>query len=156
MDKAQKNVALLSACQGLLLTNNSILIAANGLAGYALATDKALATLPITTYIVGAALTTMPASLLMRRLGRRTGFTLGAVFGIVGALICSYAAFAHEFWLLCAGTLVLGIYNATGQYYRFAAAGSARIDFKSKAVSLGLAGGGGGGGPRAGNRQNPH
>jgi len=141
MDKAQKNVALLSACQGLLLTNNSILIAANGLAGYALATDKALATVPITTYIVGAALTTMPASLLMRRLGRRTGFALGAVFGIVGALICSYAAFAHDFWLLCAGTLVLGIYNATGQYYRFAAADSASIDFKSKAISLVLAGG---------------
>src|SRR3990172_8256696 len=141
MEKAQKNVVLLSACQGLLLTNNSILIAANGLAGYALATDKALATLPITTYIVGAALTTMPASLLMRRLGRRTGFTLGAVFGIVGALICSYAAFAHDFWLLCAGTLVLGIYNATGQYYRFAAAHSASIDFKSKAISLVLAGG---------------
>jgi hypothetical protein len=40
MDKANKNVALLSACQGLLLTNNSILVATNGLAGYALAADK--------------------------------------------------------------------------------------------------------------------
>ena len=141
MDKAQKNVALLSACQGLLLTNNSILIATNGLAGYALAADKALATLPVTAYIVGAALTTLPASLLMRRLGRRTGFTLGAVFGIAGALICAWAAFAHHFWLLCAGALVLGIYNATGQYYRFAAADSASVDFKSKAISLVLAGG---------------
>src|SRR5450759_3118235 len=141
MDKAQKNVALLSACQGLLLTNNSILIATNGLAGYALANDKAFATLPVTAYIVGAALTTMPASLLMRRLGRRAGFALGAVFGIVGALICAYGAFAHDFWLLCAGALVLGIYNATGQYYRFAAADSASIDFKSKAISLVLAGG---------------
>jgi len=141
MNKAHKNVALLSACQGLLLTNNSILIATNGLAGYALAADKALATLPVTAYIVGAALTTVPASLLMRRLGRRTGFTLGAVFGIAGALICAWAAFAHHFWLLCAGALVLGIYNATGQYYRFAAADSASVDFKSKAISLVLAGG---------------
>jgi MFS family permease len=141
MDLAKKNVALLSACQGLLMTNNSILIATNGLAGYALAADKAFATLPVTAYIVGAALTTMPASLLMRRLGRRAGFTLGAVFGIVGALFCTYAAFAHDFWLLCAGALVLGIYNATGQYYRFAAADSASIDFKSKAISLVLAGG---------------
>lgn len=141
MDAAKKNVALLSACQGLLLTNNSILIATNGLAGYALASDKAFATLPVTAYIIGAALTTMPASLLMRRLGRRAGFALGAVFGIVGALICAYAAFAHHFWLLCAGALVLGIYNATGQYYRFAAADSASIDFKSKAISLVLAGG---------------
>jgi len=141
MDKARKNVALLSACQGLLLTNNSILIATNGLAGFALASNKALATLPVTGYIVGAALTTVPASLLMRRLGRRAGFTLGAAFGIFGALICAYAAFIHNFWLLCAGALVLGIYNATGQYYRFAAADTASADFKSKAISLVLAGG---------------
>ncbi|MBI4190230.1 MAG: MFS transporter [Betaproteobacteria bacterium] len=141
MDKAKKNVALLSGCQALLLTNNSILIATNGLAGYALAADKALATLPVTAYVVGAALTTMPASLLMRRLGRRAGFTLGAVFGIVGALICAYAAFAYSFWMLCAGSLVLGIYNATAQYYRFAAADSASADFKTRAISLVLAGG---------------
>ncbi len=141
MDKAGKNVALLSACQGLLLTNNAILIATNALAGYALAPDKSLATLPVTAYIVGSAMTTMPASLLMRRLGRRAGFTLGAVFGIVGALICGYAAIAHSFWLLCAGALVLGGYNAAAQYYRFAAADSASADFKSKAISLVLAGG---------------
>ena len=38
---------------------------------------------------------------------RRAGFTFGAVFGIVGALICACAAFAHNFWLLCAGALML-------------------------------------------------
>jgi len=141
VEKTRKNVALLSACQALLLTNNSILIATNGLAGYALAQDKTLATLPVTSYIVGAALTTVPASLLMRRLGRRAGFMLGATVGIVGALICTWAALQHNFWLLCAGALVLGAYNATGQYYRFAAADSASADFKSRAISLVLAGG---------------
>lgn len=141
MDSTKKNVALLSASQALLLTNNSILIATNGLAGYALAADKAWATLPVTAYIVGAAITTMPASLLMRRIGRRTGFTLGAIFGLVGALICAYAAYRKEFWLLCAGALVLGAYNATGQYYRFAAADSASAHFRSRAISLVLAGG---------------
>ena len=69
MQKDKKNVALLAACQALLMTNNSILLATNALAGYALATDKAFATLPVTAYIVGAAMTTVPASLLMRRLG---------------------------------------------------------------------------------------
>ena len=141
MNNAGKNVALLSACQGLLMTNNSILIATNGLAGYALATDKSLATLPVTAYILGAALTTVPMSLLMRRLGRRAGFMLGALFGVAGALICGYAAFTRDFGVLCAGALVLGVYNATGQYYRFAAADSASADFKSKAISLVLAGG---------------
>ena len=60
MDSAKKNVAILSACQALLFTNNTILIAINGLAGYALAADKSLATLPVTFYIIGAALTTLP------------------------------------------------------------------------------------------------
>lgn len=141
MQKDKKNVALLSACQALLMTNNSILLATNALAGYALATDKVFATLPVTAYIVGAAMTTVPASLLMRRLGRRAGFTLGAACGLAGALICAAAAFTHHFWLLCAGAWVLGIYNATGQYYRFAAADSVGDNFKSKAISLVLAGG---------------
>ena len=47
MDAARKNIALLSACQALLFTNSVTLIAINGLAGYALAADKGLATLPV-------------------------------------------------------------------------------------------------------------
>src|SRR5437763_15249676 len=97
MQTPTKNVALLSACQGLLMTNNSILIATNGLAGYALAADKSLATLPVTAYIVGAAATTMPVSLLMRRIGRRAGFTLAALWGIAGACVCAFAAFCRSF-----------------------------------------------------------
>ncbi len=141
MSSEKKNVALLSACQGLLITNNSILLTTNGLAGYALATDKSLATLPFTAFILGAALTTMPASMLMRRYGRRAGFMLGAGFGVAGALVCTAAMLLHNFWLLCAGALLVGIYNANGQYYRFAAADSASASFKSKAISLVLAGG---------------
>lgn len=141
MDRTKKNVALLAACQGLLLTNNSLLVATNGLAGFALATNKSLATMPVAAYVVGAALTTMPASLLMRRIGRRMGFTIGAFFCILGSFICAYAAYHHEFALLCVGALVLGAYNATGQYYRFAAADTASPEMKSRAISLVLAGG---------------
>ncbi len=141
MTPEKKNVALLSVCQGLLITNNSILLTTNGLAGFALAADKSLATLPFTAFILGAALTTMPASLLMRRFGRRTGFMLGAVFGILGSLVCTAAMVTHNFWLLCGGAFLIGVYNANGQYYRFAAADSATASFKSKAISLVLAGG---------------
>ncbi len=137
----KKNVALLCATQALLFTNNTILIAINGLAGYALATDKSLATLPVTFYVIGAALTTLPVSHLMRRIGRVNGFSIGTLIGILGALICGFAVYSHSFWLLCAGTLVMGVYNASGQYYRFAAADVASADFKSKAISLVMAGG---------------
>jgi predicted MFS family arabinose efflux permease len=43
--------------------------------------------------------------------------------------------------LLCFGTFLLGVYNAFGQYYRFAAADAATSDFKAKAISYVLAGG---------------
>lgn len=141
MIKQNRNVALLCATQALLFTNNTILISINGLAGFALAEDKSLATLPVTAYVVGAALTTIPVSQLMRRIGRVNGFSIGTLIGILGALICGLAVYSHSFWTLCAGTLVMGIYNASGQYYRFAAADVASIDFKSKAISLVMAGG---------------
>jgi MFS family permease len=141
MEIAKKNVAVLSACQALLFTNNSTVIALNGLAGYALASNKALATLPVTGWVIGAALTTFPASLLMKAVGRRAGFTLGALIGVAGAALCSAALYAGSFWLLCLGTAIFGVYNAFAQYYRFAAADSASADFKPKAISLVLAGG---------------
>jgi MFS family permease len=141
MDQAKKNVALLAVCQGLLLTNNSVLISINGLAGYMLATNKALATLPITMYFLGSTLTTLPLSFLMKRLGRRTGFGIGGTCAILGSLLSAWAIYTHNFWMMCAGTFVLGGYFAAGQYYRFAAADAAPLDFKSKAISLVLAGG---------------
>ncbi len=141
MEPSRRNVAVLSGCQGLLLINNSILITVNALAGYALAPNKAIATLPVTMYFIGSMLSTIPMSLLMKQVGRRAGFTLGALCAIVGALVCAAAVYTKNFWMLCAGVLVLGVYFAAGQYYRFAAADTASVDFKSKAISLVLAGG---------------
>jgi len=141
MDTARKNVALLSACQALLFINSVTLIAINGLAGYALAADKGLATLPMTTQVIGSALATIPASLIMQRIGRRAGFQIGSGFGLVGGAISTLAIAWSSFWLLCFGTVILGVYGAFGLYYRFAAADSAGAEFKARAISLVLAGG---------------
>lgn len=141
MELAKRNVVVLATCQALLFTNNSTLIALNGLVGYAIAPDKRLATLPVTGWVIGAALTTFFASLLMKRIGRRAGFVFGTAVGIVGALICSVAIYIGHFWLFCAGTVVFGVYNAFGQYYRFAAAETGSVEFRSKAISYVIAGG---------------
>ena len=141
MNSTRRNVGLLAACQALLLTNSATLIAINGLAGLALAPTAALATLPVTCWVLGGALATMPASLHMKRAGRQRGLSMGTLWGIAGALICAGAVWQQSFWLLCFGTLVFGVYNAYGQYYRFAAADVAGPDFKSTAISLVLAGG---------------
>jgi predicted MFS family arabinose efflux permease len=140
--KNMRVVALLTACQAALLTNNIILVGLNGIVGYALlGDDKSLATLPITTYILGTACTTVPASLWMKRFGRQAGFIAGALIGVVGALVGVTAILTSSFWLLCFGTLLIGGYNAFGQYYRFAAAEATAEHFRSRALSLVLAGG---------------
>jgi MFS family permease len=141
MELSRRNVLVLAICQSLLLVNNTVLITVNALAGFALAPNKALATVPVTMYFVGSAISTLPMSLLMKRIGRRAGFTVGAVCAIAGSLLCAWGVYSSSFWMLCAGVLVLGIYFAAGQYYRFAAADAVPADFKSKAISLVLAGG---------------
>jgi len=141
MDSTKRNVGLLAACQAMLFTNNSTLIAINGLAGLALAPYVALATLPVTCWVLGGTLATMPASLHMKRVGRQAGLSSGTLWGIIGALICTSAIYLQSFWLLCFGTLVWGVYNAYGQYYRFAAADASTPDFRPTAISLVLAGG---------------
>lgn len=141
MNSTRRNVAVLAACQAMLFTNNSTLIAINGLAGLALAPWAGLATLPVTFWVLGGAIATMPASMHMKRVGRKRGLSAGTVWGIVGALICAGAIALQSFWLLCFGTLVFGVYNAYGQYYRFAAADAASPDFRATAISLVLAGG---------------
>jgi len=141
MASQRRNIAVLATLQALLFTNNSTAIALNGLVGYAIAPRKSLATLPVTGWVVGAALTTFFASMLMRRIGRRAGFTFGTSVGILGASICSYAIYIGNFWLFCFGTMVFGVYNAFGQYYRFAAADAASPEFRARAISYVLAGG---------------
>jgi len=141
VNSRHRNVAALAACQGLLVTNNISVVSVGSLAGYMLAAEKALSTLPATAYILGGALSTYPISLLMKHMGRRAGFTLGACAGLLGAVICTFAVGLHSFWLFCLGTLVGGMYTASGGYYRFAAADAVTQGFKSKAISLVLAGG---------------
>jgi MFS family permease len=77
----------------------------------------------------------------MRRVGRRNGFLTGGVFGIAGSALATLAIALASLPLLCAGTLLLGVYNAFGQYYRFAAADAAPADEKAKAISYVMAGG---------------
>jgi MFS family permease len=141
MDSTKRNVGVLAACQAMLFTNNSTLIAINGLAGLALAPHPALATLTVSCWVAGGALATMPASMHMKRVGRQAGLTSAGIWAIVGALICGGAIWLQNFWLLCLGALVWGVYNAYGQYYRFAAADIATPEYRPTAISLVLAGG---------------
>ena len=136
-----KNLWLLTFCQGLVLTNNVTFIAINGLVGLSLAPLGWMATLPVMGYVVGGALSTGLVARTQKRFGRKTSFQFGLLVAMGSALVCAWAAFSSQFWLLVAATLVAGYYNANAQLYRFAAAELAAPAFKEKAVSLVMAGG---------------
>ena len=141
MNSNTRNVSLLVGCQAMLVATAITLVALNGLAGLILAPVKSLATLPITCWVIGAAIATFPASLLMKRVGRVRGFDVGNAIGVIGALVCASGLWLGNFWLLCAGTLIFGAYNGIGQYYRFAAAEVAAPENRANSISWVLAGG---------------
>ena len=136
-----RNLCLLAVCQGLFLTNNIIFIAINGLIGLSLAPLGWMATLPVMGYVVGGALSTALVARTQSAWGRKVSFQLGLVVALVSALLCAYAVFDKNFWLLVAATVIAGYYSANGQLYRFAAAELAAPAFRDKAISLVLAGG---------------
>jgi MFS family permease len=141
MTTSYRNIFLLACCQALLLTNASGLISMNALVGFSLVDVKTIATLGATTYVLGSALSTMPMSLWMAKVGRRRGFMTGALINVVGCGIAVAALWLHSFVLYCLATAVIGVYNAIGLQYRFAAAEVATARDRARAISLVLAGG---------------
>ncbi len=136
-----RNLWLLTICQGLFLTNNVTFIAINGLVGLSLAPLGWMATLPVMAYVVGGALSTGLVAKTQERFGRKVSFQLGLLIVLLACLLCAYAVINKNFWLLCSATLLAGYYNANANLYRFAAAELALPAWREKAVSLVLAGG---------------
>ena len=138
----RRNVAVLAVAQALFMCTQSMGIATTPLAAHSLlGVDKSLATLPIFLNHAGIMLTTIPASLLMGRIGRRAGFTIGAILAIVFGLLAAYAMVLRSFELLCVSALLQGSAAAFAWYYRFAAADASPDGFKPKAISYVMAGG---------------
>jgi MFS family permease len=141
MFKDRRVVLTLVVCQALFQTGGVLMATVGGLAGLQLAPDPALATLPIAMVPLGAACATIPASLIMNRIGRRRGFVTGALIGAVGGFMATASVFLESFLLLCLGTFLIGMYQGCSQFYRFAAAEAAPPHQKAKALSLVLTGG---------------
>jgi len=136
-----RHLLLLALCQGLFLTNNVVFIAINGLVGLALAPAGWLATLPVTGYVVGAALSAPLVAKVQRHLGRKRSFQIGLAVAAGSAALCALAISSRQFWLLVVATLIAGFYSANAALYRFAGPELVAPAHKEKAISLVMAGG---------------
>jgi MFS family permease len=139
--RAVRNVGLLAACQALMMTASTLIVSTSALVGLMLADNKALATLPFGLMWLMTTLTSVPAALWMRRVGRQAGLMTGVCSAILGGGLCTLAIFERRFELFCIGSMLVGAFNAFGQQYRFAAADAAGEKFRARAISLVVAGG---------------
>lgn len=141
MELQKRNVLILSIAQGLSVTSTSINILNTGLVGSLLASSKAYATVPLSLQFLTIALTLIPVSLFMGKIGRKPMFLLGAVSAILGYIAIAFSIFDKNFLLFIFGSVLIGFSQANQQFYRYAAADNVKDKFKSKAISLVLAGG---------------
>lgn len=138
---SHRNVFLLAACQALAMTAMTIMITVASLTGRMLAEDDSFATLPLAFQYLATWLTTIPASALMRRIGRRAGFTIGASLGVIGGGLIALSVIELSFWLMCLGNMLVGICMGFALFFRFAAADAADERFRAKAISWVVSGG---------------
>ena len=141
MSAFSRNIPVLAFCQAMAMSGASLLIASSALVGYELAEDKSLSTIPLAVMFISIMLTSIPAAMLMNRIGRKAGFLFSTIFAISGAIIATYSILQHEFIGFTIGVALIGMFNSFANYFRFAAADAVTKDLKSKAISYVLAGG---------------
>lgn len=134
-------VFLLSIAQAFFQIVSIMVMTIGGIVGKKIAQIPELATLPIATMFLGTAVLTFPASMWMARVGRRSGFIIGAMAGVVGSIISLLGILSDSLLCYSLGTFLIGSFQAFAQFYRFAASEVASPSFRPKAIALTMAGG---------------
>ena len=141
LKRSSRNVAILSMCQAFGQTQMILIFSVSSIIGATIAPNPGWATVPITFQFIAMTMSTVPAALLMKRIGRANGFIAFLVLGSTGAALMIYALVDQSFVLFCLGSALFGSSAGANQQFRFAAVDAADEHFKSRAVSLVLAGG---------------
>jgi predicted MFS family arabinose efflux permease len=135
------NIARLAIAQALAGANSTVVYATGAIVGNSLAPSPALATMPISIFVVGMAACTLPSGALARHYGRRAAFLAGTGCGVLVGLLSALAVVLASFWLFCLGTFFGGAYAAVVLSFRFAAADGVSPARRPRALSLVMAGG---------------
>ena len=135
------NIPILAFCQALFMSGTSLMVATTALVGFALEDEKIYASLPFTLQLLATMFTSIPAAMLMAKIGRKAAFLIATIVAMIGAATCAYAVIEHSFILFVTGSILIGIFSGFANFYRFTAADSVDHENKSRAISFVLAGG---------------
>jgi MFS family permease len=135
-----RNLIILTGCQLISATGAIIMVTLGGIIGSRLATDPTLATLPISIMVLCVAATAIPATILMRRIGRRRGFSLASISAVMATSLAGLALYIESFAVFILAGAAFGINMAFTQQYRYAAAESVDPKHSPRAISYVLLG----------------
>ena len=135
-----RNLILLVFTQLISATGSIVFIMLGGIIGASLSSSPAWATLPVSMMVLATAATTIPATVLMRKIGRRYGFALASCSAALAVLTAAWALRSSSFGLFLIAGLMFGINMAFTQQYRYAAAESVDPQYVPRAISFVLLG----------------
>ena len=135
-----RNLIILFFCQLISSTGQLVVVTLGGIIGSTLTDNQSIATLPVSLMVVVTALSAIPATVLMRKIGRKYGSSIASISAALAILIAVYALHTHSFYLFVISAAMFGINTAFSQQYRYAAAESVDQKFTGRAISLILLG----------------
>lgn len=139
-DVNKSNLVILIICQLISATGSIVIVTLAGIIGASLTDSPALSTLPVSMTIVAVAMTTVPATMLMRRIGRARGFAISSTSAVCAVCVAAAAIYLESFGLFVLSGMMFGINMAFTQQYRYAAAESVPADKTAMAISFVLVG----------------
>lgn len=139
--KFNANVSRLALAQALAGANGTVVYATGAIVGHFLAPKPSLATLPITVFVLGMALASLPIGWITQRYGRLIAAYTGSACGVLMGLIAYLGLLNQSFVLFCLAMVFGGAYAATVLTYRFSAAECVPEQDRAMALSTVLAGG---------------
>lgn len=135
-----RNLFVLVICQLISATGSIVIVTLGGIIGTTLSANKAFATLPVSMMVVAVAATAVPATLLMRNIGRRKGFALASLSSVAAALVAVAALAYSSFATFIVAAMLFGVNMAFTQQYRYAAAETVSLQYVPRAISFVLLG----------------
>ncbi|SAL02952.1 major facilitator transporter [Caballeronia calidae] len=139
--RIDQNVLRLSMAQAFAGANSAVVYATGAIIGNELAPSPSLATMPISIFVAGMAMATIPAGIIARRYGRRVAFMTGNACGVAVGLLAAAGILLASFWLFCVGMLFGGAYAAIVLTFRFAVADCVPLEKRARALSTVMVGG---------------
>lgn len=136
----RRNLIVLVTCQLISATGAIVFVTLGGIIGAKLTANLAWATLPVSVMVLSTALSTIPATLIMRRFGRSRGFAFASLAAAAAAMTAAQALATSSFALFLVAGAMFGIQMAFAQQYRYAAAESVPAKYIPRAISFVLLG----------------